>query len=334
MSDGATKAIVLSLALLVLLAACRDARDPQEAPLRSKPDEARVALFKAAADGDIKTLKDLLAREFAVDQSDEQGRTLLHVAAQGQNAEAVELLLAEGADVNALDSQGGSPLDLALEWTCGTGVASALYAHGGRTARIEMNVRRATACRDLALLKELLEGGADASLHPAGGSSALHIAVSAGMMDFVEMLIQYGASVNDRSGYLRTPLHEAAADGLVDMVKVLLSNGAIPDAKDTHETTPLHNAAGQGHRYVAEALLSAGSDINVRNRNGCTPLLYAVQLKDDQMTRFLLQRGADCNIPTIDNKTPLDVAKTEIVKELLRSYGAKTGEELKGGKDE
>ena len=69
-----------------------------------------------------------------VNAKDEDGVTPLHWASSGDHKEIVELLIANGADVNAIivsgRNQGKTPLDWAEEKT-----ADLLRKHGGKTAK-------------------------------------------------------------------------------------------------------------------------------------------------------------------------------------------------------
>ena len=60
------------------------------------------------------------------------GETPLHDAAYGGQKEIVELLIAEGADVNAKDRGGETPLDGAIKYKR-TETADLLRKHGGKT---------------------------------------------------------------------------------------------------------------------------------------------------------------------------------------------------------
>jgi len=90
-----------------------------------------------------------------------------------------------------------------------------------------------------------------------------------------------------------------------------------------------------GQKEIAELLIAAGADVNAKNDNGWTPLHNAAG-NNKEVVELLIAKGADLNakVKGGDHKgaTPLDVAidfKNTKTADLLRNYGAKTGEELK-----
>jgi len=74
-----------------------------------------AALLRRAADtGDVTALRALLDKQPAIDARDAGGRTALMLATLRGRAEAVEVLLSAGADPNAADARGTTPLQAAL----------------------------------------------------------------------------------------------------------------------------------------------------------------------------------------------------------------------------
>ena len=102
-----------------------------------KTGEELKALIDAAEAGNIEAVKKHLAAGMDVNAKDEDGVTPLHEAALWGHNEVVELLIANGAEVNAIivsgRNQGKTPLDLAI-WRKKTETADLLGKHGGRTA--------------------------------------------------------------------------------------------------------------------------------------------------------------------------------------------------------
>ena len=91
-----------------------------------------ISLLKAAIDGNIEAVKLLIANGADVNARDKDGETPLHKASSRGEKEIIELLIAKGADVNAKDNS-------SHEWTP-IAVASSLEIiklfrkHGGKYA--------------------------------------------------------------------------------------------------------------------------------------------------------------------------------------------------------
>ena len=164
--------------MLILCSAVVVARqNPQSAPLTD------AALRKAAQDGDMPTVKDLLAKGANVNAKDESGQTaLLWVAPARDNPEMIKLLIAKGADVNAKDNQGTNALMIA-----------ASQSNPG-------------------ILAELLAAGADINAQNSEGGTALMAAAFRANLDEIKILLAKNAdlALKDKQG--RTAL-DVAKDG-------------------------------------------------------------------------------------------------------------------------
>jgi len=92
-----------------------------------------MELHEAVEEEDIEAVKQHLADGADVNAKDEIGMTPLHWAAVlGRKNEIVELLIAEGADVNAKNYERKAPLDFAVKYKR-TEIADLLRKHGGKT---------------------------------------------------------------------------------------------------------------------------------------------------------------------------------------------------------
>ena len=91
-------------------------------------------IWTAADEGNVEAVKGYLAIGINVDERDESyGGTPLHFAAYS-GSEVVELLIANGADVNAKNQADATPLDKAIE-NKQTETADLLRKHGGKTKK-------------------------------------------------------------------------------------------------------------------------------------------------------------------------------------------------------
>ena len=99
--------------------------------VNAKHDAFGMTPLEIAAIAGHKEIVELLIAEGAyVNAKDKKGRTPLHHAATVGRKEIVELLIAKGADVNAKTEGGITPLDLAKRHP---EIADLLRKHGGKT---------------------------------------------------------------------------------------------------------------------------------------------------------------------------------------------------------
>ncbi len=181
-----------------------------------------VLLCSAGSRGDIASLQRMAEDGVNLDSADYDGRTALHLAAAEGQLAAVGFLIARGADVNALDRWGGSPLQDAVR-----------------------NRHDAVA----ALLKEN-----GARLRSGDMVAALCYAAGQGNLEDLSRLLHNGADPNGADYDRRTALHLAAAEGHQAAVDLLLAHGADPSATDRWGATPAQDAVRHGHQVLAARL--------------------------------------------------------------------------------
>ena len=239
--------------------------------------------------------------------------TPLHRASRVGDIEAVKLLLAEGADINAVSSINETPLFLALEHK---NVVDLLLEHGASVDAQRFDgwapVHWAARYGRLEVLNTLLEHGVRVNDSSTDHGTPLSLAVD--RPDVMESLLSHGADVNGRvyAAMSRscTPLHLASERGNRSAVELLLAHGA-----DIHATadeagfgystcglTALHLAVRNDRKEVVEALLANQADVNRMDKRGSTPLHFA---HHEGVICLLLAGGAEIHARNEDLWTPL-----------------------------
>jgi ankyrin repeat protein len=160
---------------------------------------------------------------------------LADAAMQG-DAAVVGALLQHGADVNAPQGDGMTPLHWAAER--GDQELTALLLKAGASPRAETRIGRHTPLHIAAkgghapIVRLLVGAKAEVRALTATGAAPLHFAAAAGNIDTVTVLLDAGADVNVcEPQWGQTPLMFAAASGRTGVVKTLLARGA--DARAT-----------------------------------------------------------------------------------------------------
>jgi ankyrin repeat protein len=188
---------------------------------------------------------------------------------------------------------------------------------------------------DVATVKSLLQGGADANAAQGDGMSALHWAADRGNAELAELLIYAGAntSAQTRIGQY-TPLHLAARNGSAAVVRALVQAGADVKVRSSSSgVTPLHLAASSGSAETVKVLVDAKADLNAREKEaGQTPLIFAAGLNRVEAIKALLAAGADPSVTTevidIAKFNALDRAAADVQRKMIESFIGKESEKL------
>ena len=138
----------------------------------------------------------------AVKQLGVDGTTALHWAVYNDDADMVDRLVKAGADVNARNDYGATPLS---------------------QAAVVGNVR---------VIRRLLSAGADVEAANADGQTALMVLARSSNVEAASLLLKRGAKVDAREAWRgQTALMWAAAEAQPAMVKLLVDSGADVNAR-------------------------------------------------------------------------------------------------------
>jgi len=191
---------------------------------------------------------------------------LLHCSTRRKRGDLIELLFQRGADVNAKDIAGLTPLYYAVHFHDDTEFVNILIANGA-----EVNIKHSGGRKPLEYAH-------------SEGETLLQYAAIRGKTEAVKSLLEAGAKVDekdDESGC--TALHHAARFGKKNVAELLIARGADINAKDKQGHTPLYFAVNHGYQ-VAELLINKGADSSIRTESGRTLLQLAQQRKQMEST--------------------------------------------------
>ncbi|KAK2517927.1 Mib1 [Columba guinea] len=272
-------------------------------------------LVKAAANGDVAKVEDLLKRPDVDVNGQCAGHTAMQAASQNGHVDILKLLLKQNVDVEAEDKDGDRAVHHAAFGDEGAVIE---VLHRGSADLNARNKRRQTPLHiavnkgHLQVVKTLLDFGCHPSLQDSEGDTPLHDAISKKRDDILAVLLEAGADVTITNNNGFNALHHAALRGNPSAMRVLLSKLPRPwivDEKKDDGYTALHLAALNNHVEVAELLVHQGNaNLDIQNVNQQTALHLAVERQHTQIVRLLVRAGAKLDIQDKDGDTPLHEA--------------------------
>jgi len=188
---------------------------------------------------DFDGIKELLSQGINLNVKEKSnGSTALMLACSYAGFEdMVEFLILNGADVNAEDENGKTPLLWAASNSMGNvrllishGVEINHAANDGMTAFIQSVFGVISGKVPIEICDLIRENGgninATLSGYSANGWSSLHYAAMNGDVELVSYLIKHGANVNKATAEGSTPMFLARMEGYDEIIKILKRAGA------------------------------------------------------------------------------------------------------------
>jgi len=237
---------------------------------------------------------------------------LMGAAADGSDPNMLTALIKAGADVNARDNEGRTPL-----------------------------MRAANRNPNPEVITALVKAGADVNAKDNNGMTPLMWTRGERASEVIPILKEAGADINakDKKGW--TPLMWAAGGEFFadsQAITALLKSGADVNARDNEGRTPLMRTAESYDPEAVTLFIKAGADINAKDKRKWTPLMYAAIERDyptivtslEQETIIaLLRLGADPKPKDVFGKRAIDYARKNWRLKSEINYARKHGR-LKG----
>lgn len=201
-----------------------------------------------------------------VNSVNKYGKTAIISAVENSKG-SVELLINSGANINARDIYGNTPLLVAI-------------------------LKKDTATAAL-----LLEKGANPNVKNNYGETPIMLAAKNNDIVLVKLLVAKGVSINSKDGKGNPVLIEAVNKNSPEFVRYLIENGATVNVRDmwmNKEKTALMIAIeNYASIETIDLMVAKGADLNAKDSDGNTPLMIAVERNNVPAVKLLVEKGAE-----------------------------------------
>ncbi|CAD5209581.1 unnamed protein product [Bursaphelenchus xylophilus] len=227
-------------------------------------DYGRTALHLAASNGHLELCKLLLQYKAFVNSKSKNGEAPLHLAAQNGHVGVVNLLVQEhGASVEAITLNNQTALHFSAKYGQ-LGVSQKLLTLGANPnarddkGQTPLHLAAENDYPDVVklFLKMKHNNNAVLTAIDQNGFTCAHIAAMKGSLAVVRelMMIDKAMVIHAKTKTMEaTTLHMAAGGGHAKIVKILIENGANPEDENSHGMTALHLGARNGHVSILDA---------------------------------------------------------------------------------
>ena len=228
-----------------------------------------------------------------VDARNKEGVTPLAIAVQKNDLETVRLLTAAGADIHTQDTNGNSPLSIALAGTSEMLEAVVNETNAGFTdSNGNTPLHLALICdAPLSKIQYIISLMKDVNTRNKDGNSALFLSILKNRQKVGELLLAKNADIFSTNTNNNSPLRLALKYG--GSVQDWLITSKTIKQQDGTGNTVLHYAAEWQYKDAINGLVMKGADISAKNANGETPLFSAVKTNNPAIIQTVVDCGAD-----------------------------------------
>ncbi|CAI7596702.1 unnamed protein product [Penicillium pancosmium] len=267
----------------------------------------QTALTHAFRSDVTEAVQFLLAKGADPDIQNEFGDTLLCDAARAGDEALVNDLIRRSVRVNIEGNLGTTPLHYAVQ------KGSVNFLKFLIDAGADLNAQDSRLDTPLAIAIRydfeeaglyLLQRGANPNVKDKKGETALFHAIRNSGARMVNTLLDHGANPNSLNDQHESPLFVAAGES-EETVKCLRRHKADPEIKSKNMQSPLFSTARKGSTSIIDHLIDMGLDVDEQDDQGNTPLFYAAERGNRDAVRNFLAKGASLDHRNMRQETAL-----------------------------
>ncbi|MEE1059293.1 MAG: ankyrin repeat domain-containing protein [Treponema sp.] len=253
-------------------------------------------------------LKKLVAAGAEINARNKDGVTPLALAIRNNIITHAKFYAENNADINSMDKKGNTPLTLALK-SDETLLKTILHKKNILSLDSNGNTPLHVAIikdANLQKLQYIISLTDDVNARNAEGNNALYLSILKNRQRLGEMLLAKNADIFSSNNKNYSPLRLALKAGGSVMNWIITSQTI--KACDGSKNTVLHYAAEWGLEDAIELLIKKGADISAKNASGETPLFNAAKTDNADIVNLLVKEGSKLNIRDNLGSTPLHIA--------------------------
>ncbi len=253
----------------------------------------KTELDRAIEAKDIEKVKAMLMTNTGVNTANMGLDSLMHLAVKTENTEIAEFFIDMGADVKVKEYVNSNDYNISVLHTAclkdDLDTVKMLVENGAEVDAIDGKGRTplfiACAAGNVGIVKYLFENGASITYRePNKGAYPIHEACYWDNSEVVSYLLGVGINKNLKDFAGQTPFKYAVRGENLDIIKIIVGSGAEIDNKGLDGQSVFH---GIEDIEIVKYLVSIGLDPWMKNKNGFTPLDIAVNAGNDDVAEYL-----------------------------------------------